>query len=200
MHYPIDWEREYDEAEGDHHLLWETGVPESLFVAFTCREIGGRAHVLDVGCGWGTDLVFLSGRGHCCTGVDISLAALTHARKRGEEQGAVFMLVQGDALSLPFGQDVFDVINDRGCFHHILPSRREPFVAEILRVLRKGGIYLLRCFSEKYFNSGGAGHRFTGNDVKGLFSPYFAMRAPVEYESIVDSIPVAMTWWIMKRL
>jgi SAM-dependent methyltransferase len=48
------------------------------------------------------------------------------------------------ALNTPFDDDYFDLITDRGCFHHIGGSRRRQYGNEIARILRPGGVLFLR--------------------------------------------------------
>jgi SAM-dependent methyltransferase len=52
--------------------------------------------------------------------------------------------VQADVRQLPFPQDSFDVVLDRGCFHYLQAADRPGYATEVERVLRPDGRFLLR--------------------------------------------------------
>ncbi|MFA6523255.1 MAG: class I SAM-dependent methyltransferase [Candidatus Peribacteraceae bacterium] len=90
--------------------------------------------ILDIGCGTGNDLQFLSRFGGV-TGLDFHESAVAACRGLG------FDVVQGDATALPFPDRSFDVV----CSLDVLNGIREDgvAVAEAMRVLRPGGIFLV---------------------------------------------------------
>lgn len=91
---------------------------------------------LDVGCGTGAFSALI--RAHCApsamTGVDPSPQQVAHARKT--IANADFQVA--DALSLPFGDEEFDVVAS-ALVLHFLPDRRKAF-AEMRRVAKAGAI------------------------------------------------------------
>lgn len=102
-------------------------------------EPPGRA--LDLGCGLGTELAQLARRGVPLTvGVDRSAVALRRARDRHP----AVRFVRADVTELPFRGRSFDLALDRGCFHYLPAGLRRRYAAEVLRVLRPGGRFLLR--------------------------------------------------------
>ncbi|MFL5920048.1 MAG: class I SAM-dependent methyltransferase [Gaiellaceae bacterium] len=102
---------------------WEEDV-EGL-----CRAIASLepARTLDVACGTGFLTQHL--RGHI-VGLDQSESMLEEARSR--VPGADF--VQGDALSLPFGDGAFDRVFSGHFYGHLDYRQREQFLAEARRV------------------------------------------------------------------
>lgn len=94
--------------------------------------------ILEIGCGPGA----LSGAMHRwypkaeITGLDLDTAFIRFARKN--VQGAVF--VEGDAISLPFEDESFDVTVSNTVSEHIEPNA---FFGEQMRVLKKGGVCLV---------------------------------------------------------
>jgi SAM-dependent methyltransferase len=98
-------------------------------------------HALDVGCGTGETALRLTRRPEIVrvVGLDPSPAALAHARRRHG-----FPLVLGSALELPFDDAGFDVATCFDVLQH-LPERTDRRAAtELYRVLRPGGIALIR--------------------------------------------------------
>lgn len=97
--------------------------------------------VLDLGCGNGRFYEELKTLKISYTGIDHSGGLIEQAQKKfGEE--AIFMY--GDALSLPFKKNSYDVVYSFAVLHHI-PSKqfRKLFFEEIDRVLKDDGIAII---------------------------------------------------------
>ncbi len=94
--------------------------------------------ILEVGCGLGEGLNFLSrvvGARHY-VGVDISERAIRRARARVARKGIEFQC--GDAQRLPFGDGTFDVVINIESSHSYTDLRQ--FFLEVARVLKPGGL------------------------------------------------------------
>jgi ubiquinone/menaquinone biosynthesis C-methylase UbiE len=106
--------------------------------------------ILDLGCGYGRAMLRLAAKAALVVGVDKSQASLTLAsRMLGADPR--YLLVNADALALPFRTGQFDVIaciqNGLSAFH-VDPRL---LVAEAVRVTRPGGTVLLSTYSEKFW-------------------------------------------------
>lgn len=102
-------------------------------------------HVIDVGCGTGTDAVFLARRGVRVTGVDASAAMIAQARARVNQHGLdnmvrVAVLDIGDLASLPALE--FDGIISSFAALNTLPTL-SGFAADADRLLRPRGRMML---------------------------------------------------------
>jgi ubiquinone/menaquinone biosynthesis C-methylase UbiE len=97
-------------------------------------------HVLDVGCGTGTDLALYADAGCTVVGVDVSAAMLEKAAARLGES-AELHLTEGDTL--PFDNDRFDLVASSMVLHEIRADKRTDFVTEMARVSKPGGRMLL---------------------------------------------------------
>jgi ubiquinone/menaquinone biosynthesis C-methylase UbiE len=93
--------------------------------------------VLEVGVGAATDFVNFARAGAIATGVDLTSAAVEHARRRLELEGLGADLRVADAEELPFPDGAFDLVYSWGVIHHA--THPERVVAEIRRVLAPGG-------------------------------------------------------------
>jgi ubiquinone/menaquinone biosynthesis C-methylase UbiE len=102
-----------------------------------------NAQVLDVGSGGGQLCVALAERGPglCITGLDISADQVRRARRRAAPLGERVRFVENTAMDLPFPDESFDATISYGSIKH-WPDRARG-VAEMLRVLRPGGLFLL---------------------------------------------------------
>ena len=78
----------------------------------------------------------------------------------------------GDILQIPVEDKFIEFANDRGCFHVLPVEDRPKAVAEIARVLKKGGVFLIRVFSDKEPGTEGP-HRFTRKELEDAFSGTF---------------------------
>jgi SAM-dependent methyltransferase len=117
----------------------------------------GRA--LDVGCGTGTQAVYLAENGWRVTGVDAVERALARARRRAEEKGVEVRWVIGDVASLStlgLG-DGFDFVFDRGCFHDLPAASREGYVRGVSELAAPGAALLLLAFARRERGIGPSG-------------------------------------------
>jgi SAM-dependent methyltransferase len=111
--------------------------------------IGPEEQVLDVGCGRGLLLIAAAkklAKGKA-TGVDIwhpddlsgNKAEATLANANAEGVGNRVRIESGDALSLPYKDEVFDVVMSSGMLHHIPEAtHRADAVKEMWRVAKPG--------------------------------------------------------------
>ncbi len=96
------------------------------------------ANILEIGCGKGAMLQHLRLAGYTVAGMDIDASALSHFRRRCP--GVPVCLASGAAI--PFADGSFDAVLSFDVFEHIQDSDRH--LAEVTRVLRRGGRYLLQ--------------------------------------------------------
>ena len=103
-------------------------------------ELGGRQPCLEIGVGTGLISLPLHDAGVRMVGLDLSEAML---RKLVDKAGgrATFSVLRGDATRLPFRDAVFGGAVARHVLHLI--PRWQDAVAELVRVVRPGGVLLL---------------------------------------------------------
>jgi len=99
---------------------------------------GGRPlRLLDAGCGTGYNLVLLARYGRA-VGIDLATEALAFCRGRGVKAA------RASLLALPFAEAVFDVVVSFDVIYHAWVTDDRAAVAEMARVLRPGGLLLVR--------------------------------------------------------
>lgn len=146
------WEDSYESGNYKH---WEFDYPSPELVTLAAANVPRRnARVLDVGCGGGTDAIFMAQREFRVTGVDISAAALRIAKKRAEKALVEVDWLKGNVLKLPIDDESIDFITDRGIFHLIKDHDRTKYASEFFRVLKNRGRALIRGASKESVESG----------------------------------------------
>jgi SAM-dependent methyltransferase len=106
------------------------------------------ARALDLGCGTGTDAVFLARHGWQVTGVDSVARPLHAARRRAQEAGVEVAWVQGSVAALDtLGlEGPFHLVHDVGCFHGLSDGERDRYVRAVTALSAKSATMLLFAF------------------------------------------------------
>lgn len=164
-----EWEQIYRKYPLES-LGWELGKPRPLLVEFVEKGLVKKGKTLDICCGAGTNTVYLAEKGFEVTGIDISSKAIEYAKEKAEQARVKISFMVIDFLDLPFSDAEFDFVFDMGCFHHVEIDDRPKYIKGVHRVLKKGGSYLLTCFS---YRNGPAWNHFTRKQISDLFSGYF---------------------------
>ena len=106
--------------------------------AFAHGLVGGLK-VLDADCGEGYGAALLASAASSVTGVDVSEAAIAHARQRYRSDRLEYVV--SDCLALPFPDDDFDCIVSFETLEHL--EDQQGLLAEFRRVLRPNGFLLI---------------------------------------------------------
>ena len=109
--------------------------------------IPGR-QALDLGVGPGHDAVYLIQKGFDVIAIDISPSAIQLARENASNHGLFAFFQVGDIRAIPVEDHWVDFTHDRGCFHLLDDNDQPKAVAEIARVMKPRGLFLLRVFRE----------------------------------------------------
>ncbi|RVW00147.1 class I SAM-dependent methyltransferase [Rhodococcus xishaensis] len=119
--------------------MWDTPPPEQLRDAVEGEDALPPGHALDVGCGTGTNVIYLAKHGWRATGVDFSATAIQRARRAADGiAGAAFL--EGDATELSqldIGKPI-DLVLDMGCYHSLPDAAKPVYVAELAAVTEAG--------------------------------------------------------------
>jgi len=135
-----DWNAHYAADE----LPWDTGEPEPALVQWLNQHTRARGRALEIGCGTGTNALWLAAHGYHVLGLDLAPLAIDKARaKHPGEAGQrcefrVHDFLNGEPLSGSFA-----LVFDRGCFHVFEePSEQARFAQRVAAVLAPGGQWL----------------------------------------------------------
>jgi ubiquinone/menaquinone biosynthesis C-methylase UbiE len=127
--------------------------------------------VVDLGCGPGTEAVFLAAHGMSVIGIDRMPNALRTAAGLAGHYGVKVSWVLGDILAVPLAAGSADVVNDSFIFHNLRDEARPIYAQEVWRLLRPNGLFVLRGFSDR-MEPGSGPRRLSSEEILTTFMPY----------------------------
>ena len=146
---------------------WDTNITPPEVMEFIRDTPPGKA--LDLGCGTGTNVITLAGRGWQATGVDFVPKAIHMARKKAAAAGLSIDFHVADVTNLSFLTTSYNYILDIGCLFTLKKEDRQAYANSIFRLLEPKGWYMLYAWMPRTVEG-----RTTGisvEDVKKLLSP-----------------------------
>ena len=94
-------------------------------------------HVVDIGCGDGTLVRFMTGQGAQVTGLECGIAQLDKARSYPPEGDEVYL--EGSGQEMPFDDATYDVVIFFNSLHHVPVEHMADALGEAARVVKPGG-------------------------------------------------------------
>jgi cyclopropane fatty-acyl-phospholipid synthase-like methyltransferase len=149
---------------------WDSGVPPPELVTFVENNPAGKA--LDLGCGTGTNSVYLAQKGWDTTGIDFVPRAIGTAKKKAAAAGVSPRLMVGDVTRLTelgIGAG-FNLLLDLGCFHSIPDAGRDGYLQGVSAVANSGATMLLFAFTRGAKPSRLGPRGLAPNEVRGRFT------------------------------
>jgi SAM-dependent methyltransferase len=135
MTEPNDWNERYR----DGNLPWDTGQPSSELQHVLSQHAIPPCRTFDIGCGTGTNSVWLAQQGFDVTGVDLAPLAVERAEQRAHDAGVKAQFVVADVLQLPDLGEPFGFFFDRGCYHAVRRNTSNQYAPAVSRLLTSGG-------------------------------------------------------------
>lgn len=164
-----DWNERYKVNE----LPWDTNEPDENLVKLISSNAVSPCKGLEIGCGTGTNSLWLARQGFSMLGVDISQEAIDRANRKKENQSLLCDFARLDFLhdeSLP---QSFDFVFDRGCFHVFNQEKeRILFARRVSRVLKMNGSWVSLIGSTEGSPRDAGPPRRTSVDVVKAIEPY----------------------------
>ncbi|MBO0686707.1 MAG: class I SAM-dependent methyltransferase [Candidatus Dormibacteraeota bacterium] len=129
---------------------WDSGIPPPELVDYV---EGAHAlepeRALDLGCGTGTNVIYMARHGWQVTGVDFVPRAIRQARRKAAVAGVSPRLIVGDVTRL--GEvgvtERHGLILDLGCLHTIPEARRDAYASGVTRAAAPGAVFLVFGFA-----------------------------------------------------
>ena len=195
----------YDWAGSWQELPWAHDHA-TLFLAEICQQRGtGKA--LDIGCGAGTDSVFLAQQGWDVTSLDFMPKALEYTQQRASEAGVSVTPVEADITEWE-PPHAYDLVLDHGLLHNMDPVRYPAYRERVMRAVAEDGVFLLLHWTQLYEGQPRSGKmgplRTSREDIKAFFAPEFQERyyAREEFEDLPDMVGGGMGqafYWFIRN-
>ena len=180
---------------------WDSGVTPPEVVALIEGGLIAPGRALDLGCGTGTNSIYLARRGFSTVGIDFSPKAIASAHDKARKAGVEVDWYVADATRLDFLNPPFDFVLDLGCLHTIEPTRRAQYVANLARLTRVGSVYMLYAFSPRPAEHAGRlinlrAFGLTPAQVQSIFAQVFSLE---RMEQGKDRGERASAWYWFRR-
>lgn len=164
---------------------WHYSHPSQELATLLAVGIVTKGPAIDLGCGAGVETVFLAENGFRASGIDVSDKAIELARASAKRRRLHIDFRTGTVLDLPYRDEGFVLLNDRGCLHNLELDEWAGYASEAARVARPNAYFLLRGASSEESDD-----QFTCLTEKRLekyFSGHFAIGAPKHYTMVSDA-------------
>lgn len=152
--------------------------PDETLIRFIARNFysspdRSKVRILEIGCGPGANIWYLSREGFKVYGIDISKIAIKQSKRFLKSENLKAVLRVHTAKNLPYKDNYFDAVVDNACLCHNPKGDTLKIVAEVKRVLKPNGLFYSRTFTDKMSPSHLKGKgfvRFTKKDeINGIY-------------------------------
>ncbi|MGB2821435.1 MAG: class I SAM-dependent methyltransferase [Phycisphaerae bacterium] len=190
------WDRAYHD---NRRPGWDVGRPatelKKAVEEGTIRP--GRAVVL--GCGTGTNAIYLAQKGFDVTGIDVAPTGLAQAEAKARKAGVRVRWLVADVLAPP-KLEPFDFLFDRGCYHHVRRVNAAGFVDMARRLSRGGSRFLILAASANETRRGGP-PRVKESEIRGDFSELFDFQhlREIRFDTRDPKRQSVLAWSILLR-
>jgi len=131
---------EWDERYASEDLPWDTGEPEPHLVELLEQRVIAPCRVFEIGCGTGTNAIWLARQGFEVHGVDVSPRAIDKANAKRKDAGVHARFSVFDFLNDEVPDASFELVFDRGVFHIFDEAAdRTRFAERVAKVLQPRG-------------------------------------------------------------
>lgn len=194
---PASYDR-FLQAYEDGNPPWDTKItPPELVAEIEGPQEKPAGRALDLGCGTGTNSLYLASHGWDVTGIDFIPSAIEQARDKqrnvGQLLGNARFLVGDvthlDALKLEPG---YTLLFDLGCLHSLEESARASYARGAVQMAAPGALFLLYGFLPNELLP----NRLTRAEVQALFGASFTLSRAVES---LDRPGIPAAWYWLHR-
>jgi len=194
------WEARYQETSVEQLPWFHHGLDADFEQALAQWKLN-EGHALDIGCGPGTQSIALAKRGFSVTATDISRSAVESTRLLAEAEGVSIASHVDDVLDSKLAGP-FDLALDRGIFHCFDDDAdQQAYLATLQRLLKPGGLLLLKCFHKDETSEMGPPCRYDETDIRRLFADGFELieAQNTNFKSSALDTPLKALFCVIKK-
>jgi cyclopropane fatty-acyl-phospholipid synthase-like methyltransferase len=130
---------------------WDTGIPAPEIIRFIDGKVPGNA--MDIGCGTGTNLLYLAQHKWTITGIDFAPLAIRKAHKKLKGFPATLLVADVKKLCFLDLPGPYDLALDMGCFHSLSNSDRKEYIKGLEKWINRNGVYMVYSFQPSIPNN-----------------------------------------------
>lgn len=123
----LQWDLPY---KASTETVWDTGHASTELKRLVESGQIKPCRTVEIGCGTGSDAIYLASRGFDVTAIDIAPTALNIAERKAEQAGVQVNWLLADVLNPP-QLEAFDFAYDRGCYHEVRQHAPQAYVAAV---------------------------------------------------------------------
>jgi cyclopropane fatty-acyl-phospholipid synthase-like methyltransferase len=148
--------------------IWSEDLGLRLSTILLGNALKGRAQILDIGCGRGSDAEALLSQGHSVHGLDLVENKNWEALRSRWPERARFSVTDFQSFNT---SDQYDAILDNGCFHHQPPEQFSAYLNKVHDLLKLEGCFCLNTYSPKDPAKSGITMTMADNRFATAFTP-----------------------------
>ena len=199
MRKKTDWGERYITSI----LPWDTGRHDfNLSEAVTKRPIK-PCKALEVGCGTGSNAIWLARHGFLVTAVDIVEIAIEHAIKKASKARIRCKFYVADFMKQKIAGAPFGFVFDRGCFHSFDSVKDRIKYAKLVHsYLKKDGLWLVLVGSADEPPRKPGPPQHSARDITIAVEPYFQILSlyTSHFDSNMQNPPKSWVCLMKKRI
>lgn len=134
------WDRQYASTE---RLPWDTGQPSSELRRVLGTHATAPCDALELGCGTGTNAIWLAEQGFRVTAVDISQVAIAQAREKAAARRVPVRFLADDLRRWEHLGGPYHFFLDRGCYHAVRLRDLDGYLRTLEQVTCQGAMGLV---------------------------------------------------------
>jgi SAM-dependent methyltransferase len=128
------------------NMPWDTNITPPEVVQLIEREKFPPGRALDLGCGTGTNAIYLAQHGFETIGVDFVPRAIQQARAKADAARVKVEFRCADVLQPGAFAHPFDLILDIGCLHNLDAAAQTRYAANVRQWTHPGSVVLIYAF------------------------------------------------------
>ncbi|MGZ3768713.1 MAG: methyltransferase domain-containing protein [Bdellovibrio sp.] len=140
-----DYDRKYTENEN----YWGNEISRmalSILELYPPKDF--RPKVLEIGCGEGSNAIYLAKNGYDVTAFDLSKTAIQKTNELASKSDVQIKTFVADVNEYAPCEN-FDIVFSSGTLQYLLPEKRKLFIDAIKSATNPGGIHVLHTFAYK---------------------------------------------------
>jgi methyl halide transferase len=189
-----DWEDKYREG----NTPWDSGVASKELQRVLSEQGISACRALELGCGTGTNAVFLAGQGFDVTAVDCSSLALESAQQKATAAAVSVNWLEADVQNFGADLEPFEFVFDRGCYHCCRRVDLPGYLQTLENVTAPGTRYLSLCGNANEQTEGQGPPRVTEEEIRNELGGSFEINQIREFRfEDPGGVPGPLGWSVL---